>query len=333
MRPIDYQKLLQPEHVSAAAGDAISSRINRLDDNSGLVYIIDDGKCRGRQEIIRFNPQFILLFGEMSPFNLLCQHQLVRNYDWIHIQFRVLGDGTESIGGLDAFDTPAGNCIVARYPRDTIVTRAVPATKRWRVACLYVRPRWIRENYFESRLSRPIDPEWLHADVFHGARWKVSRLGSRELISLGDIFSCDFNGGVRKTYLFSKALELLSIAVNRVIAEPEMSVSLSNSDRARIAQVRNLLEDEIQERLTLGQIARRVGVNRSKLAFGFKSLYGTSVQAYRREIRLTRARDLLMSHSATVTEVAAEVGYSDISCFTRAFCSRYGISPRDCKRG
>jgi len=88
---------------------------------------------------------------------------------------------------------------------------------------------------------------------------------------------------------------------------------------------------ELGDSLTLAALARRVGLNRTKLALGFKEIYGTSVQAYWRDARLSRARELLQNAGARVTDIALTLGYSELSSFTRAFSRRYGVLPKALK--
>jgi AraC-like DNA-binding protein len=133
--------------------------------------------------------------------------------------------------------------------------------------------------------------------------------------------------------MHGKALELFALIASHLAPSKDQGpAQLTKLDRQRIAQVRGILLEEMGRQLTLAQLARRIGVNRSKLAVGFKSTFGTSVQAYWRELRLCRARELLANEQMPVTEVAAAVGYADISCLTRSFQKRFGILPKDCKR-
>ena len=49
-------------------------------------------------------------------------------------------------------------------------------------------------------------------------------------------------------------------------------------------------------------------------------------------MRLSYARNLLSSGSASVTEAATEAGFLSLSHFSRAFKEAYGISPVTFKR-
>ena len=80
---------------------------------------------------------------------------------------------------------------------------------------------------------------------------------------------------------------------------------------------------------TLDELARRVGVNRNKLAVGFKHVFGMTVGAYHREQRLERAYDMLRNPDISIGRVADEAGYRDAGSFTKAFKNRYGVLPSE----
>jgi AraC-like DNA-binding protein len=130
----------------------------------------------------------------------------------------------------------------------------------------------------------------------------------------------------------AKSLELLSTVLDALDdSKPEWQVKLSSADFRKISRARQIMTTELEATLTLAELAHRVGLNRTKLALGFKGVYGTSVQAYWRDAKLDRARELLRAGDLPVTEVALSLGYSELSSFTRAFTRRFGVLPRDCR--
>lgn len=79
---------------------------------------------------------------------------------------------------------------------------------------------------------------------------------------------------------------------------------------------------------TVEQLARRVGLSRSRLAVRFRELVGESPHAYLTELRLRRATDLLQTGSMSIEDVAGVVGYRSAAAFSKAFSRRFGVSPR-----
>ena len=60
----------------------------------------------------------------------------------------------------------------------------------------------------------------------------------------------------------------------------------------------------------------------------FKRLYGSSPKKWLIEERLKKAEELFKTSNFSVAEVAAAVGYEDLSHFSKAFRKRFGHSPK-----
>lgn len=102
---------------------------------------------------------------------------------------------------------------------------------------------------------------------------------------------------------------------------------LTSADRERLAAARQLIEQKWSEKLTLEQIARSCGINRSKLARGFRELYHCTVTEALAERRLAEARRQLIATDLPVALIGYRNGYRNNAAFTRAFGRRFGLSP------
>ena len=136
---------------------------------------------------------------------------------------------------------------------------------------------------------------------------------------------------VRPIYLRAKAVELVCLAIDR-LRQPEQvvssSVKLNKYDISCLHFAKQVL-DESRKPPKLDELARRVGVNRNKLAVGFKHVFGMTVGGYHRELRLQRAYAQLQDPDMTVGRIADEAGYRDAGSFSKAFKQRYGVLPSD----
>ena len=87
---------------------------------------------------------------------------------------------------------------------------------------------------------------------------------------------------------------------------------------------------------TVGSLARKVGLSRSRLAARFRHFLGDSPIAYLGRWRLRLAAGMLESSNDSVAEIAAAVGYGSESALNRAFSREFGCPParfrRDRKR-
>ena len=63
----------------------------------------------------------------------------------------------------------------------------------------------------------------------------------------------------------------------------------------------------------------------------FQKIFGQTPKQWLSRKKLTKAKLLLEKSEKNVTEVATEVGFSDLSWFSQKFKQEFGISPKECK--
>lgn len=98
------------------------------------------------------------------------------------------------------------------------------------------------------------------------------------------------------------------------------------ADAARVARMCELLAADPAEPLTLSALAAAVGLSPFHAARLFARAVGMPPHAWRIQLRLNRAQDLLR-RGLSVTEAAAATGFTDQSHFTRHFKRAHGVPP------
>jgi transcriptional regulator GlxA family with amidase domain len=93
-----------------------------------------------------------------------------------------------------------------------------------------------------------------------------------------------------------------------------------------------IMEDAVEDRLGMSDLARRLGVSPDKLERAFQLELDTVPSAYYRGLRLRRAADLLAHSTLRIGEVALSCGFSNASSFSRAFKEQYGYAPNHARR-
>jgi transcriptional regulator GlxA family with amidase domain len=99
------------------------------------------------------------------------------------------------------------------------------------------------------------------------------------------------------------------------------------SRNAALREALEIIESEIEVALDVEQVARRVGRSRRQLERLFHRYLGRSPVAYYRNLRLDKARDLLLNTAMPVIAVAAACDFGSQQSFTRAYKARFGHSP------
>jgi AraC family transcriptional regulator, transcriptional activator of the genes for pyochelin and ferripyochelin receptors len=138
---------------------------------------------------------------------------------------------------------------------------------------------------------------------------------------------------VQTTYRLGKSIELLCEITTRLqrgdLQPASRDLGLSRVDRQRLGTARAIIDEQWSEKLTIGVIARRAGLNRTKLSRGFRELYRCSVGEALADRRLAEARRQLLATDLPVSVIGYRTGYSNNASFSRAFGRRFGLSPSE----
>lgn len=100
--------------------------------------------------------------------------------------------------------------------------------------------------------------------------------------------------------------------------------------RLAVTKAKALLEAEYgDETLSLAVVANRLNISYGYLSTIFTKMEGRSFKSYLVEVRMEKARTLLLSRNYRIYEIAEQVGYKNPRYFTDAFKKYYGYSPAD----
>jgi AraC-like DNA-binding protein len=99
-----------------------------------------------------------------------------------------------------------------------------------------------------------------------------------------------------------------------------------------IGQALAVMHKEPAHPWTVLNLARRVGLSRTRLAERFRHFLGDSPMAYLAQWRLKLGAEILQSTENSVAEVAAAVGYGSEAAFNRAFKRKFASPPAQFRR-
>jgi len=92
-------------------------------------------------------------------------------------------------------------------------------------------------------------------------------------------------------------------------------------------QVSVLLASDLKKHYTIEELTQITGMNRTKLCFGFKQLYGCSIHQYTIQLRIALAKKYLLEGELQVKVVAQVCGYKTLQHFVTAFKKNTGLTP------
>jgi signal transduction histidine kinase/AraC-like DNA-binding protein len=111
------------------------------------------------------------------------------------------------------------------------------------------------------------------------------------------------------------------------------TVSPGGLDKKFINDFSALIEKNISNtELNVNDIGRELGMSRVQIYRKVKALLGYSVNDYIINVRLKKAKHLLVNTDKSIADIAAEVGFSSSTYFSTAFKARFKLSPKDFKQ-
>src|SRR4029077_6865812 len=99
-----------------------------------------------------------------------------------------------------------------------------------------------------------------------------------------------------------------------------------------VERAQHWLQKNMARDIRMSDLARAIAVSDRTMARRFVAAIGQTPLAYLQAVRLQAARALLETGDMTVQSIAAQVGYSDASSFSRLFRQGVGLSPGSYRR-
>lgn len=97
----------------------------------------------------------------------------------------------------------------------------------------------------------------------------------------------------------------------------------------KLTQAVMLMEANIEEPLTTDEIAQHVSVSRRQLERIFKQYLSRVPSQYYLELRLNKARQMLMQTSKSIIQIGLSCGFSSGPHFSSAYRNFFGTTPRE----
>lgn len=214
------------------------------------------------------------------------------------IQYVVSGKGTIIKNGLK-FTARESDCFILKPGEEIALT--ADNTDPW----FYI---WVG-----FRAQIPMPPILMEEDIVPGKKLESIFF---------EIANCNhYTNRPLEPFLLSYIWKLLS---QFYLMSPNAHSRIKSKAEVYAEQARKLIHDA-DANTNVQQLAEALHLNRSYLSRIFREFTGMSIQNYIHNVRFQLAGTLLRSH--TISQTAAQLGYSDNASFSRAFKSYYKLSP------
>jgi AraC-like DNA-binding protein len=103
---------------------------------------------------------------------------------------------------------------------------------------------------------------------------------------------------------------------------------MKQEDLEKASAIKAILEKEFYKHFTVPDLVQLVGTNKKILNAAFRYLTGKPIIMYQREIRISKAKDLLIETDHTIERIASRVGL-DRSNLEKQFKKLTDKTPRE----
>ncbi|WP_025689346.1 response regulator [Paenibacillus zanthoxyli] len=158
-------------------------------------------------------------------------------------------------------------------------------------------------------------------------KWRQEWAGSEEALSDGP----SFLAGMDESGNFSieRWREGLKAHMLAMVGESKLSRS---SDSRMMREIRDYLDKNYQQEITLQHIADRFFLSRENVSRKFKQVTGENLSDYLTNLRIDKAKELLQNSEMRLSRIAELVGYEDEKYFSRVFKKATGLTPREYRK-
>ena len=125
----------------------------------------------------------------------------------------------------------------------------------------------------------------------------------------------------------SMVFSLLSRLLVQILRAEEGQLDLHAGDE-RINRVLDYIHRNFYKNISIQSAASMSALSLRQFSDVFKKETGQTFTRYLNGIRIEKAREALIGTGQTITEIAFETGFDDLSYFTRRFKEQEGLSPR-----
>lgn len=137
-----------------------------------------------------------------------------------------------------------------------------------------------------------------------------------------------------ETLFYAKSAKtMIEYFQNSILEMIDSMKEKSQDDSSEIQKIKNLVEKEYMQDITLSYVAEKVHLAPAYVSYIFKKETGQTLIKYITEIRMEKARILLEEDQLKIGQIAKACGYENQSYFNRAFKNYFGVTPKQFGRG
>ncbi len=133
--------------------------------------------------------------------------------------------------------------------------------------------------------------------------------------------------------ILNKGLFTANETLGRIEAALARQSGLSHTSQRFVRRAIAFIQAHFAEPISREEIAKHIAISSNYLTDCFRQVLGITPMTYLTRYRIQRAQQFLDTTDLSITDIALETGFSEISHFTRTFKREVGVSPHAYRRG
>ncbi|MAT50179.1 MAG: hypothetical protein CMK32_03220 [Porticoccaceae bacterium] len=182
-------------------------------------------------------------------------------------------------------------------------------------------------SFDKARLTRlsPIAEDWKNLQIDKAIFIDDDRL----LGTLRRIAQEVLNPGFAHETLIESLVQTASVDLLRYLEQPERGQRKTSGGLApwQMRRIRERVESRTDSPPTIGELARLCAISPRHVMRGYKQATGATLHAYVEQVRLARAKQLLLDTDLPMKSIASSLGFSHASSFSAAFQRAMAMTP------
>lgn len=142
-----------------------------------------------------------------------------------------------------------------------------------------------------------------------------------------EIINYSKKGIMQKLFIEAKIIKLLILIFEQFNEKESLE---SHSQIPSI--IKKYVDENFHKNIKVDEIGKTIGINQNKIRKEFKAHYNITVIDYISELRMLKAKKLIVNKDIMIKEIAIECGYEYVQNFTRAFKKKFGVSPEKLRK-
>ncbi len=257
----------------------------------------------------------------LKPLELIREPKAINDY--FILNFHLSKSTIKQTGDGKQFNLGIGNINILLASSATSARIQIPPNAPIKIFNIGFTKTWLEDNIMSSA-SNPIKelfPENIPIFLSEFLDFRLKKL-----------FTGTNNSTENKLLLTSKVFQLLEYFFSRLQNRTKGDTKIEgvhSDDLAKLILTKENIENNVENIVSVENLAKLAGMSLSKYKRLFKQVFGTTPYRYYLEVKLNLAMELLLTKKHSCSEVGHIIGYSNLSQFSKAFKKQFNILPKD----